>query len=154
MSTRYSSEFKDRAVRLLMDSRDNYSSETKALQGVARNLGVATESLRRWQERADTSGSAGSGESAELKRLRRENAELRRSNEILSSASAFLPQGSTRHGVDGRVHRHSSPPVRGRADPHGPAGRAGRRVHHLQSILAGQSPCRQQDAGSSRDAGA
>ena len=90
LSTRYSSEFKDRAVRLLMDSRDNYSSETKALQGVARNLGVATESLRRWQERADTSGSAGSGESAELKRLRRENAELRRSNEILSSASAFF----------------------------------------------------------------
>ena len=90
MSTRYSSEFKDRAVRLLAESRENYASETKALQGVARNLGVATESLRRWQERADTSGSAGPEESGELRRLRRENARLRRANEILSSASAFF----------------------------------------------------------------
>jgi transposase len=30
-------------------------------------------------------------ESAELKRLRRENAELRRANEILKAASAFFP---------------------------------------------------------------
>ena len=90
MSTRYAKEFRDRAVRLLAESRENHASETKALQGVARNLGVATESLRRWQERADTSGSAGSGESAELKRLRRENARLRRANGILSSASAFF----------------------------------------------------------------
>ena len=65
----------------------------------------------------------------------------------------FSPHGSTRHDVDGRVHRHSSPPVRGRADLHGPAGCAGWRVSHRQSILAGQSPCRQQDACSSRDAG-
>ena len=87
---RYAQEFKNRAVRLLAESRENYSSETKALQGVAGNLGIATESLRRWQERADASGSAGPGESAELKRLRREVAKLRRSNEILSSASAFF----------------------------------------------------------------
>ena len=45
MSIRYSKEFKDRAVRLLADSRENYPSETKALQGVARNLGVAAASL-------------------------------------------------------------------------------------------------------------
>lgn len=90
MSRRYTEEFKDRAVSLLAESRENYTSETKALQGAARNLGVAVESLRRWQEQADASGSAGPGESAELKRLRREVAELRRSNEILSSASAFF----------------------------------------------------------------
>ena len=90
MSTRYSSEFKDRAVRLLMDSRDNYSSETKALQGVAKDLGVAAESLRRWRAKADTAGTAGPGESGELRRLRRENARLRRANEILSSASALF----------------------------------------------------------------
>ena len=90
MSTGYAKEFRDRAVRLLAESRENYTSETKALQGVAKDPGVAAESLRRWQERADTSGSAGSGESAELKRLRRENARLRRANEIPSSASAFF----------------------------------------------------------------
>ena len=153
LSTGYAKEFRDRAVRLLAESRENYASETKALQGVARNLGVATESLRRWQAKADTAGTAGPEESGELRRLRRENAQLRRANEIPSSASAFSPHGPTRHDVDGRVHRHSSPPVRGRADPHGPAGCAGWRVSHRQSIPAGQSPCRQQDACSSRDAG-
>lgn len=62
---RYGKEFRDRAVRLLAESRENYSSETRALQGVVGNLGIAAESLRRWQERADTSGAAGSGESEE-----------------------------------------------------------------------------------------
>ena len=90
MARRYDAEFKERAVRLLADSRGNYSSETKALEGVAKNLGIAAESLRRWQGRADAALAAGPGESEELRRLRKENAELRRSNEILSSASAFF----------------------------------------------------------------
>ena len=89
MSTRYTKEFRERAVRLLSDSRENYSSETQALVGVARNLGVSTESLRRWRANADANA-GDPGESAELKRLRKENAELRRANEILSSASAFF----------------------------------------------------------------
>ena len=90
MSTRYAKEFRDRAVRLLAESRENYASETKALQGVAKDLGVAAESLRRWQAKADTAGTAGPEESGELRRLRRENAQLRRANEILSSASALF----------------------------------------------------------------
>ena len=71
-------------------SRGNYTSETKALQGVAKSLGIAAESLRRWQERSDAANALDPGESEELKKLRRENAELRRANEILSSASAFF----------------------------------------------------------------
>jgi hypothetical protein len=42
-----------------MDSRDNYSSETKALQGVAKDLGVAAESLRRWRVCITMSSCAG-----------------------------------------------------------------------------------------------
>ena len=90
MSTRYTKEFKERAVRLLAESRGNYSSETQALVGVAKDLGVAAESLRRWRAKADTASTAGPEESGELRRLRRENARLRRANEILSSASAFF----------------------------------------------------------------
>jgi transposase len=83
LSTRYAKEFRDRAVRLLAESRENYASETKALQGVAKDLGVAAESLRRWQAKADTASTAGPEESGELRRLRRANG-------ILSSASAFF----------------------------------------------------------------
>ena len=90
MSTRYTREFRDRAVRLLADSRENYSSQTQALVGVAKSLGVSMESLRRWRTQADDRGSEGTQESGELRKLRRENAELRRANEILSSASAFF----------------------------------------------------------------
>ena len=89
MSTRYTKEFRDRAVRLLAESRENYSSETQALAGVARDLGVSMESLRRWRANADASV-GDPGESTELRKLRKENAELRRANEILSSASAFF----------------------------------------------------------------
>ena len=59
MSTRYTREFRDRAVRLLADSRENYSSQTQALVGVAKSLGVSMESLRRWRTQADERGSAG-----------------------------------------------------------------------------------------------
>jgi transposase len=50
--------------------------------------------LGKWvrQAQVDVGARAGvtSEESAELKRLRRENAELRRANEILKAASAFF----------------------------------------------------------------
>ena len=99
MSTRYAKEFRDRAVRLLSESRENYASETKALQGVAKDLGVAAESLRRWRAKADTACTTDREESGGLRRLRRENAQLRRANEILSSASAFFASrlDPTRH---------------------------------------------------------
>ncbi|MFT8359275.1 transposase [Bifidobacterium aquikefiri] len=83
-------------MALLADSRENHTSETKAVETVARNLGIVAETLRRWNERADREKSANPGEFAELKRLRRENAELHGTNEILQAASAFFAgHGST-----------------------------------------------------------
>jgi transposase len=59
-----------------------------------RKLGVSSETLRNWIRQAEVDGGQRPGttsdESAELKRLRRENAELRRANEILKAASAFF----------------------------------------------------------------
>lgn len=93
--TRYTDEFKAKAVRLLTESRPSYSSETKAIAEVARDLGVSSETLRRWRNQSDASAAEQSEQSAqeaiaELKRLRAENAELRRANEILTTASAFF----------------------------------------------------------------
>ena len=44
---RYTPEFREKAVRLLAESRDSHSSGTRALAQVAGNLGVAPGTLRR-----------------------------------------------------------------------------------------------------------
>ena len=54
--------------------------------------------------------------SAEVKRLKRENAELRRANEILKAASAFFAAESTAHRGAREIHQRAPVPVRGRAD--------------------------------------
>ena len=93
--TRYTAEFKTKAVRLLTESRSSYSSETKVIEQVAKDLGVAPETLRRWRNQSDATVAAQTKQSAEdamaeLKKLRAENAELRRANGILTTASAFF----------------------------------------------------------------
>ena len=111
---RYTREFQEKALRLLGESRANHSSETKALASVSQSLGIAPETLRRWRNRADRTVTAQSARdaqaAAELKRLRAEVAELRKANEILTTASAFFaarldpgtgvegPRASTRTG--------------------------------------------------------
>jgi transposase len=60
-------------------------------------LGVGSETFRKWvrqdeADRGERPERATSGEVAELRRLRRENAELRRTNEILKLASGFFAQ--------------------------------------------------------------
>ena len=93
--TRYTPEFRAKAVRLLTESRSSYSSETKAIEQVAKDPGIAPESLRRWRNEADATVAAETRQSAEearaeLRKLRAEVAELRRANEILTTASAFF----------------------------------------------------------------
>ena len=89
---RYTPEFREKAVGLLAESRDSHSSETRALAQVARSLGVAPETLRRWRNQADGAAAAQDAQATleELKRLRKEVAELRRANDILTTASAFF----------------------------------------------------------------
>jgi transposase len=64
------------------------------MSSVAAKLGVSAETVRKWVRRAEVDTGLRPGttseESPEIKRLRRENAELRRANEILKSASAFF----------------------------------------------------------------
>ena len=93
--TRYTPGFRAKAVRLLTESRSSYSSETKAIEQVSKDLGMAPESLRRRHGRSDATAAAETKQSAqeamaELRRLRAENTELRRANEILTTASAFF----------------------------------------------------------------
>ena len=94
-SRRYPPELKLRAVRMVAEIRGDHESEWAAMGQVADLLGVGTpETVRQWCRGAevDTGQRAGvtTEESVELKRLRRENAELRRANAILKAASSFF----------------------------------------------------------------
>ena len=51
--TRYTPEFRAKAVRLLTESRGSYPSEARAVEQVARDPGVAPETLRRWRDKTD-----------------------------------------------------------------------------------------------------
>jgi transposase len=95
MPRQYSPEFRHRAVRLvdtMMETSD--ISEFEAIKSVASKLGVAQEWVRRWRRKAQVDAGEQPGttssEHAEIRRLKREVAELRRANEILKSASAFF----------------------------------------------------------------
>jgi transposase len=69
-------------------------SEFEAIRSVASKLGIAEESVRRWRRKAQIDAGERPGmtsvEHVEIRRLKRENAELRRANEILKTASAFF----------------------------------------------------------------
>jgi transposase len=85
---------KVRAVRMVAE-RPEGESQWSAMVRIAPLLGIGSaETLRNWVRRSQIDVGARAGttteESAELKRLRRENAELRRANAILKAASSFF----------------------------------------------------------------
>ena len=82
-------------MRMVGEVRGDHDSEWAAMTKVAELLGVKTpETVRQWVRQAEVDAGARPGvsseDSAELKRLKRENAELRRANAILKAASAFF----------------------------------------------------------------
>ncbi len=101
----YPPEFKAEAVKLARSSG-------KLLSGLARDLGVSTESLRNWlkQEQIDTGKREGitTDEREELGRLRRENKILKEEREVLRKATAFF----SRHHVFAYVGRIRSSGLR------------------------------------------
>ena len=95
-SNPYSPEFRERAVRLLLEHRDEYQSEAAALTAIAGKLGCSPDSLRVWARQAQRDGGERPGQTtadrARIKELERENRELRQANEILKKASAYFAQ--------------------------------------------------------------
>ena len=91
-SIRYPLEVRERTIRLVLEHRDEYTSEWAAITSIAAKCGMTAETLRKWIRRAQVDSRALSGTtSSEKERLRdpeRESHELKRANEILKAASA------------------------------------------------------------------
>jgi len=95
----FDDETRARAVRMYRDRlREVGGSKLAARRHVGELLGIKPATIRHWVEAAESaagareSGGAQGVDIEEVKRLRRENAELRRANEILKTASAFFAQ--------------------------------------------------------------
>jgi transposase len=91
---RHAKELRERAVRMVLEHRDEHPSEWAAISSIATKLGVHRETVRLWvrREQIDNGERAGltTEERERLRQLERENRELRRANEILKSASVFF----------------------------------------------------------------
>lgn len=97
MNRKYDTEFKREAVRLVAE-------EGMTIREVERNLGITHGVLKGWVQKhrdhqdAACAGSAGPQSSeAELKRLRKENEQLRRERDILKKAVAIFSKDPHRY---------------------------------------------------------
>jgi transposase len=94
--SRYPTEVRERAVRLVTETLREHESEWAAMISVAGKIGCTPETLRKWTRRVQIDAGKRPGlttsEREQLKLLERENRELKRANEILRKASAFFAQ--------------------------------------------------------------
>ncbi|SDI09936.1 transposase, partial [Sinosporangium album] len=84
---KYSSELRERAVRMVFELREQTGERTGAIARVADRLGVHREALRTWIRQAEVDGGQRPGrttsDAQRIGELEREVRELRRANEIL-----------------------------------------------------------------------
>src|SRR4051812_33348831 len=90
----YSSEVRERAVRMVREHGPEHPSQWAAITSMASKFGCTPETLRKWvrQSERDSGRSGGltTDERHRLKDLERGNRELRRGNEILRKASGYF----------------------------------------------------------------
>src|ERR1700693_890811 len=98
MPSKYDPETRAKAVRLVLDHRDDYPSEWAAITAVSKRLGITAETLRNWirqQQGAEGKRDGVSSEAAaEIRALKRPNAELEQTIEILKAATSFFVRES------------------------------------------------------------
>jgi transposase-like protein len=124
MPSKYDPETRAKAVRLVLEHRDDYPSEWAAITAVSKRLGMNAETLRNWirKQQVDDGQRDGvtSEAAAEIRALKRRNAELEQTIEILKAATSFSCGRATRTTAADRfglhVHCREQGPFRGRSD--------------------------------------
>ncbi|HFG7809968.1 TPA: IS3 family transposase [Salmonella enterica subsp. enterica serovar Java] len=104
-NTRFSPEVRQRAIRMVIESQNDYGSQWAAISSIAPKIGCTPETLRTWLRQYKRDAGTGDGglttaERQRLKELEREVRELRRSNDILRQASAYFGEGGVRPPVE------------------------------------------------------
>lgn len=94
MNQKYSPEMRERALRMLDEAKPEHPNLMSAVRHVAGLLGMSPETLRVWHRRREIDAGQRPGVPTDVaeenKRLRRENAELKKANEVLKAASVFF----------------------------------------------------------------
>lgn len=87
-------EVRARALRLMETHGQEYASMTAAAAAIAKQVGVGSETVRRWAVQAQIDAGERVGttteESAEIKKLKAENRQLRADVAILKAATTFF----------------------------------------------------------------
>ncbi|HFW4266355.1 TPA: IS3 family transposase [Salmonella enterica subsp. diarizonae serovar 61:r:-] len=104
-NTRFSPEVRQRTIRMVIESQNDYGSQWAAISSIAPKIGCTPETLRTWLRQYKRDAGTGDGglttaERQRLKELEREVRELRRSNDILRQASAYFGEGGVRPPVE------------------------------------------------------
>ncbi len=94
MPRKFSPDVRAKAVRLVREHREDYASEWEAIVTVAGRLGMSAETLRKWVRQAEVDEGGRDGVTTEtarqIRELKRKNAELERTVEVLKAATSFF----------------------------------------------------------------
>jgi len=87
-------ELRERAVAMVFEARAETGNARGSIARVGHRLGINTETLRNWVQKAEVDSGQRPGTTSDDKKriaeLEREVRELRRANEILKAASAYF----------------------------------------------------------------